>query len=282
MWFVIRLLLWQQSICQSDNTIQKLLDSLQPMHRTKIAKVPRTFPLVLATCTKRESNSTHLPDFELGRAAPWGRDVPPERPRPVLRPLGLLTALPVLVPPCTQSTHIASKQPENQSRESRWRSGCPYPRRRRAPCRQLRGNATRQSPPEWTKETIGLRELVSSAQQHTGTNLAGKAEELRRTWTILTPARSLTGPGELSVLVSGGCPSVPRWFHPQVKSCMRAARNPKQSNRVRTEQNRTEARQEMNNKAAAGRGRGRGRGRTRPSSQMARELRLPATTAVTA
>ena len=126
MWFVIRLLLWQQSICQSDNTIQKLLDSLQPTHRTKIAKVPRTFPLVLLHNVAQESNSTHLPDFELRSAALRGRDVPPERPRPVLRPLGLLTALPVLVPPCTQSTHVASKQPEI-SHGNRGEAGAPTP-----------------------------------------------------------------------------------------------------------------------------------------------------------
>lgn len=82
-------------------------------------------------------------------------------------------------------------------------------------------------------------------QQHADTNLAGKAE-LRRTWTILTRARTSTGPGVLSVLVFGGCPSVPRWFHPQVKSCARTARNPNPSKATRSEQNRAEARQEMN------------------------------------
>lgn len=44
-------------------------------------------------------SSSYLPDFELGCAPLWGRDVPPERPRPVLLPLRLLTALPVLVSP---------------------------------------------------------------------------------------------------------------------------------------------------------------------------------------
>ena len=59
-----------------------------------------------------------------------------------------------------------------------------------------------------------------SRQRHRDANLAARAEP-GRTWTILTPARASTGPGELSVLVSGGCPSVPRWFHPHVKSCAR-------------------------------------------------------------
>lgn len=47
---------------------------------------------------------------------------------------------------------------------------------------------------------------------------------------MLTPARASTGAGELSVLVSGGCPSVPRWFHPHVKSCSRAVHD-----RIRSE-----------------------------------------------
>jgi len=56
----------------------------------------------------------------------------------------------------------------------------------------------------------------------TGTRISRLERRRRgRTWTILTPARASTGPGELSVLVSGGCPSVPRWFHPHVKSCAR-------------------------------------------------------------
>ena len=112
-----------------------------------------------------------------------------------------------------------------------------------------------------------------SRQRHRDANLAARAEP-GRTWTILTPARASTGPGELSVLVSGGCPSVPRWFHPHVKSCAR-----QEEAQSETGQN---SEQRLANKwAEQGSAREGGAGRTRPSSQMARELRLPATTAVT-
>lgn len=40
------------------------------------------------------------------------------------------------------------------------------------------------------------------------------------TWMILTLERDLTRLGTLSVFLSGGCPSVPLWFHPQVYSCV--------------------------------------------------------------
>ena len=159
MWFGIELLLWQQSICQSDKTISNLLDSPQAVCLTKIANVQRTFSLVFST--EQESNSTHLPDFELGCAPLRGRDVPPERPRPVLLPLRLLAALPVLVPPCTIDAHCI-KPDVNRSRAAPG-SGPAYPRRTRGPCRPPRGNATRQSPPGTS--ITHMEKHVSSAAQ---------------------------------------------------------------------------------------------------------------------
>ena len=120
--------------------------------------------------TAQESNCTHLTDFELGRAPLRGRDVPPERPRPVLLPLRLLAALPVLVPSCTTDAHCI-KPDVNRSRAAPG-SGPAYPRRTRGPCRLPRGNATRQSPPG-TNET---HTESASRQRHRDANLAAGAE----------------------------------------------------------------------------------------------------------
>ena len=88
-----------------------------------MAKLPATF--LLATRTTQESNSTHLADFKLGRAPLRDGDVPPERPGPVLLPLRLLAALPVLVPPCTKNAHCI--KPEREIGHGQHRSGSEVP-----------------------------------------------------------------------------------------------------------------------------------------------------------
>jgi hypothetical protein len=162
-----------------------------------------------------ESNSTHLPDFELERAPLRDRDVPPERPRPVLLPLRLLTTLPVLVSTCTIHVHCI-KATRNQSREISVKR---VPRARTPGVGAPLVVNCEAMPPANRRLNEPKAELVPSAAHETRASQVKR--ELRRTWTILKPARASTGPGELSVLVSGGCPSVPRWFHPHVNSCAR-------------------------------------------------------------
>jgi hypothetical protein len=153
-WFVIRLLLWHQNICQS--AIQKLLDSLEPTHRTKIAK----FQEHSHWCYLHKAG---IQFHSLAGLWAWARTAAGS---------GCPSRAPSSRPPSSGAPHRTArtrsplhaihahciKATTNQPRESRWRSGCPYPRRRRAPCRQLRGNATRQSPPEWTSKVVNNRQ----------------------------------------------------------------------------------------------------------------------------